>query len=132
MAKWLSEHCFFVAPAWRHGKRPGCRGGTVHTITLITNGLVTQLTYNWRGEVTSRVVGGQTTKYEYDKAGQLTQLTGPSGLALNFDYDPAHRLNGISDGLGASIAYTLDAGKLDQGRGLRFEQHARAHAQPRL
>ena len=73
------------------------------------NGIVTALTYNFRGQVLSSVTQGQTTTYSYDRAGQLTQVTSPSGTVSNFSYDAAHRLIGVSDGLGNSIALTLDA-----------------------
>ena len=76
------------------------------------NGLVTQLAYNFRGQITSRDVGGEITKYKYDLFGQISQLkqvTKPSGGVINFTYDNAHRLIGVSDELGNRIAYTLDA-----------------------
>jgi YD repeat-containing protein len=73
------------------------------------NGLVTTLAYDVRMRLTSRSVGGETTTYTYDNAGQLTQVTLPDGSFLSYAYDAAHRLTGISDNQGGRIAYTLDA-----------------------
>ena len=72
------------------------------------NGLVTTLAYDARQRVTSRSVGGETTTYTYDNAGQLTKVTLPDGSFLDYTYDNAHRLTGISDNLGNRISYTLD------------------------
>lgn len=73
------------------------------------NGLVTTLAYDARGRLTSRVSGNESTIYTYDNAGQLTQIILPDGSYLAYSYDQAHRLTGIADGVGNSIAYTLDA-----------------------
>lgn len=73
------------------------------------NGLVTTLTYNFRGQVTRRDAGGEVTSYTYDPAGELTQVTLPDGAYLSFSYDAAHRLTGMADAQGNRIAYTLDA-----------------------
>ena len=76
------------------------------------NGLVTDLTYYPRGWLKAKTVTGnysvETTTYEYDNAGQLTQVTLPDSV-LHYRYDDAHRLTDISDSLGNSIHYTLDA-----------------------
>ena len=76
------------------------------------NGLVTDLTYWPRGWLKSKTVTGnysvETTTYEYDNVGQLTQVTLPDSV-LHYRYDDAHRLTDISDSLGNSIHYTLDA-----------------------
>jgi RHS repeat-associated protein len=82
------------------------------------NGVVTNLSYNFRGQVTSSVTQGQTTTYSYDAAGQLTQLQAPSGAVHYFTYDGAHRLIGVSDALGNRLAYTLD------GAGNRTKEEA--------
>jgi RHS repeat-associated protein len=73
------------------------------------NGLITDLVYDARGRVLSRTTGLETTTYQYDGAGQLTQVTPPSGAFIVYSYDAAHRLTGIADHLGNRIAYTLDA-----------------------
>jgi YD repeat-containing protein len=73
------------------------------------NGMITKLGYDARLRLTSRNVGGETTIYTYDNAGQLTQVTLPDTSFLSYTYDAAHRMTGISDNLGNRIAYTLDA-----------------------
>ncbi|WP_177170334.1 RHS repeat protein [Nitrosomonas marina] len=73
------------------------------------NNLITTMTYNARRRLISRVVGSETTTYQYDSAGQLIRLTRPDNSSLYYTYDAAHRLTGITDGLGNVIRYTLDA-----------------------
>jgi YD repeat-containing protein len=72
------------------------------------NGLTTQLTYDPRGRLISRNVGGEVTTYTYDGVGQLTQVTLPDSSVINYTYDAAHRLTDVQDGLGNTIHYTLD------------------------
>ena len=106
------------------------------------NGLVTKLTYNFRGEVTSRKAGSEVTTYGYDAAGQLIKTTLPDGSFFSFTYDAAHRLIGIKDAAGDSVAYALDpasnvtktqifnpGGSLTQTRGYTYDEVNRvAHA----
>ncbi len=83
------------------------------------NNVVTTLTYWPRGWLHTRTVNGtQTTTYDYDGVGQLTQVTLPDNSALQYTYDTAHRLTDIQDGYmvggtltlsGNKIHYTLDA-----------------------
>lgn len=73
------------------------------------NGLTTTLTYDARGRMTSRSVGGETTDYTYDGVGQLTLVTLPDNSTLAYTYDAAHRLTQVTDGLGNKIVYILDA-----------------------
>jgi YD repeat-containing protein len=79
------------------------------TTIVDPNGLTTTLAYDLRQRLTSRTVGGETTGYAYDGAGQLTRVTLPDGSFLAYSYDGAHRLVGMQDNLGNRIAYTLDA-----------------------
>ncbi len=72
------------------------------------NGLLTTLAYAPRGWITSRAPGSETTTYDYDYAGQLTQVTLPDSSYLQYTYDNAHRLTQVQDNLGNKIAYTLD------------------------
>jgi YD repeat-containing protein len=85
--------------------------GRVGTITS-PNGVATALTYTPRGSLASRVVVAdgvsQTTTYQYDAVGQLLKVTLPDQSFLQYSYDDAHRLTGIFDSLGNSVAYTLD------------------------
>ncbi|MBX3630971.1 MAG: RHS repeat protein [Nitrosomonas sp.] len=72
------------------------------------NNLNTTLTYDARQRLISRVMGTETTAYQYDGVGQLIQLTRPDGSSLYYTYDAAHRLTDITDSLGNAIRYTLD------------------------
>lgn len=72
------------------------------------NGLITGLTFDARGRLTSRSAGGETTAYTYDGAGSLTGVALPTGAAYTYSYDAAHRLTGIADAQGNKLAYTLD------------------------
>lgn len=65
------------------------------------NGLMTTMTYHPRGWLSSRAasnsVATETTTYAYDNVGQLTRVTMPDGSMLNYAYEDAHRMVGISD-----------------------------------
>lgn len=50
----------------------------------------------------------ETTKYSYDNVGQLARLVQPDGSTTTFDYDEAHRLSGVRDGMGNRVKLTLD------------------------
>jgi RHS repeat-associated protein len=73
------------------------------------NGVVTTLTYDARQHLISRQVGTETTSFEYWPTGQLKKMTLPDASYLFYTYDAAHRLTQVSDGVGNSIDYTLDA-----------------------
>jgi RHS repeat-associated protein len=73
------------------------------------NGVVTTLTYDLRQRMKSRQVGTETTNYVYYPTGLLETVTLPDSSTVQYSYDTAHRLTGITDGAGNSIAYTLDA-----------------------
>jgi RHS repeat-associated protein len=73
------------------------------------NGLVTRITYNFRGQVASMAVQSRITTFAYDAVGNLIRITGPDGSFFALTYDAAHRLVGVADALGNTIAYTLDA-----------------------
>lgn len=73
------------------------------------NRVETLFEYDTRQRLLSRSVAGAVTRFEYDGVGQLTKVTLPDASALQYVYDPAHRLTEIADGLGNRIRYTLDA-----------------------
>ena len=72
------------------------------------NGVVTLNTYDLRQRLTSRSVGGQTTGYTYDAAGQLTRVTLPDASWVGYEYDDAQRQKAVLDNRGNRIDYTLD------------------------
>lgn len=73
------------------------------------NGVVTTLSYDARGRLTSRRIGDETTSYQYDGVGQLRKVSFADGSYLAYTYDGAHRLTEVADGQGNRITYTLDA-----------------------
>ncbi len=72
------------------------------------NDLVTILAYDNRQRLISKTVGSEVTSYQYDNAGQVKRITSPGASYLDFTYDAAHRLTGVTDNLGNRIQYTLD------------------------
>ena len=73
-----------------------------------SNGLITDIGYNWRGLPTAVTVGGETTTYSYNGAGRLTNVLLPSGASLTYGYDAAGRQTSISDADGNLISFNLD------------------------
>ena len=73
------------------------------------NGVVTKLAYTPRGWLQTRQVGGQTSTYGYDNAGNLTRVLLADGSHLDYTYDAAHRLTDISDAKLDHVHYTLDS-----------------------
>ncbi|PIV36172.1 MAG: type IV secretion protein Rhs, partial [Lysobacterales bacterium CG02_land_8_20_14_3_00_62_12] len=80
----------------------------------------TSLSYHARGWLLTRSVRANTngtpnatfdatTTLAYDNIGQVTRITQADGAYIAYVYDDAHRLTTISDNLGNSISYTLDA-----------------------
>jgi YD repeat-containing protein len=72
------------------------------------NGVLTVNTYDLRQRLLSTSVGGQSTSYTYDPAGQLTRLTRPDASWIGYEYDAAHRQVAVLDNRGNRIDYTLD------------------------
>ncbi len=81
------------------------------------NNVITDLQYHARGWLTHRKVRGSDnateaddaiTQMDYDATGQVIKVIQPDGDFINFTYDAAHRLTGITDALNNSITYTLD------------------------
>ena len=111
------------------GGHLGCRGQVFHVtnalghVTQITrynahgqpeeiidpNGLTTTLAYDTRQRLFSRTSGTETTRYEYDNAGQIRRAVFPDDSFLVYTYDGARRLTGVTDNLGNRVQYTLDA-----------------------
>jgi RHS repeat-associated protein len=85
------------------------------------NGVVTDLEYSPRGWLTARKIRGTApntevddaiTRFEYNDLGlmtKVTQVVQPQDSFVSFGYDPAHRLTSVTDSLGNSITYLLDA-----------------------
>lgn len=50
----------------------------------------------------------ETTRYQYDDAGQLTRVVAPDGSSIEYAYDAAHRLTDLRDGIGNTVHFSLD------------------------
>jgi YD repeat-containing protein len=77
------------------------------------NGVITTFTYAPRGWLLSTTVtqldgSSRLTQFGYTATGQLQKVTMPDGSFISYSYDPAHRLQGVSDSANDSITYTLD------------------------
>ncbi|TXI51417.1 MAG: RHS repeat protein [Lysobacter sp.] len=82
------------------------------------NDVITDFEYHPRGWLTARKVRGtdnavetddQVTSIEYWPTGLVKKVTQPDGAFTSYTYDAAHRLTGIADNAGNTIAYTLNA-----------------------
>ena len=72
------------------------------------SGVVTVNTYDLRQRLLTNTLGGETTTYTYDAAGQLTLVTEHDGTWIGFEYDDAHRQTAVKDDDGNRIDYVLD------------------------
>ena len=77
------------------------------------NGIVSALTYDARGWLTSVTVdpgaAQAVTSLTYDETGQITRITRPDGSFLDYSWDDARRLIRISNAANEKIIYTYDA-----------------------
>lgn len=78
------------------------------------NNVVTTLVYDVQGRLdTSTTAPGTSfeaiTNYDYDANGNLTKVTLPNGVVMEYSYDNAQRLTGMKDALSNTTTYTLDA-----------------------
>ncbi|SHM29350.1 RHS repeat protein [Rhizobacter sp. OV335] len=71
-------------------------------------GIVTVNTYDLRQRLLTNTVGGETTTYAYDEAGQLKKVSFDNGTWVGFDYDDAHRQVAAYDNKANRIDYVLD------------------------
>ncbi|MBI3867402.1 MAG: hypothetical protein HY299_02640 [Verrucomicrobia bacterium] len=88
------------------------------------NGVTNRFGYDLRGRLLTQEVlaalGNALTAFSYDVLGQMTSVTLPDGSKLGYHYDPAHRLQSVSNALGESITFVRD------GNGNVIEQNVRA------
>ena len=71
-------------------------------------GVLTVNTYDLRQRLLTNTVGGETTTYAYDEAGQLKKVSFDNGTWVGFDYDDAHRQVAAYDNKANRIDYVLD------------------------
>ncbi|WP_350027887.1 RHS repeat-associated core domain-containing protein [Methylovulum psychrotolerans] len=72
------------------------------------NGLQTVLAYDARGRLASAASGGRTTVFGYYPNGLASTVLTPANGKITYSYDDAHRLTGIANAAGESVAYSLD------------------------
>jgi RHS repeat-associated protein len=82
------------------------------------NGVVIDVEYDARGQATARKIRGidntteaddAITRIEYLPTGPVKKVTSPDGSFVAMTYDEAQRLTDVTDSLGNTIHYTLDA-----------------------
>jgi RHS repeat-associated protein len=77
------------------------------------NGVATDLAYDVHGRLIKRTIHptgrDEVMEMAYDAAGQVISVTSPDGSRLEYEYDDAHRLTAIKNGLGERIELTLNA-----------------------
>ena len=82
------------------------------TRVVDANGIVTVLSYNERGWMTTQTIqhasGDAVTAFSYEPTGQLDRVTRPDGSFLDYDYDAAMRLVMIADNNGDYIDIDVD------------------------
>jgi RHS repeat-associated protein len=92
------------------------------TQLIAANGLMTELSYNQRGWLSSNtVITGEgdnqtsaTTQYRYANSGnylgsgQVERIISPNGAVTKYTYDKAYRVKSMTNHLGESIEYVRD------------------------
>jgi RHS repeat-associated protein len=109
-----SNNISTIADPLGHVTRLTNHNGSGLPLTMIDpNNVTTIFTYDIRNRLLTCTVqassGNATTGFGYDAVGQIISVTLPNGSQLFYQYDAAHRLQSVSNILGESIAYTLDA-----------------------
>ncbi|WP_280910332.1 DUF6531 domain-containing protein [Streptomyces sp. SAI-208] len=66
-------------------------------------------TVSARGNASGADPAAYTTSYNYDAAGNRTQVIGPTGASITTTYDAVNRPSVVTDPLGNSTTYTYDA-----------------------
>ncbi len=95
------------------------------------NGVTTDLEYDAAGRLIARKTRGTDNAGEADDrilrmsywpTGEIKRITQPDGTWTEYSYDTAHRLTGVTDHIGNTIAYAIDAA------GERTGEETRDHA----
>lgn len=72
------------------------------------NGTTTVLEYDVRNRLVKQTVESDVISFSYDDIGQLTAITYPSGVKVNYAYTGSRLLSRIYDDQGNAILYTYD------------------------
>jgi RHS repeat-associated protein len=77
------------------------------------NGITTQMVYDALGRVQTitRNPGASqaVTSFNYDAVGDVSEVTAPDGVVLDYTYDDTRRLTSVTDSAGEHIDYTYNA-----------------------
>ena len=73
------------------------------------NGVTTDLAYTPQGWLASISTSGSTTSFEHNAVGDITKVTRGDGSSLVYTWDDARRLTAITNNLGETVEYSLDA-----------------------
>jgi RHS repeat-associated protein len=88
-------------------------GGGLPLTVVDQNSVTTTLTYDGRLNLNTSTLhtgaGNLVTTWTHDPANELTAVQLPDNSKLTYGYNNAHRLTTITDLLGNSVNYTLDA-----------------------
>ncbi|WP_143494865.1 MULTISPECIES: RHS repeat-associated core domain-containing protein [unclassified Pseudomonas] len=74
-----------------------------------SNGVATSFKFTVKGLLESVVVDGGETLFAYNSVGDVTRITDPNGGFLQYTYDESRRVIGVSNAMGESQTYVLDA-----------------------
>ncbi|MBV1911691.1 MAG: hypothetical protein KUG78_20530, partial [Kangiellaceae bacterium] len=73
-----------------------------------SNGLITNLVYNSRQWLMSIDSGGRLTTFAYDHVGNVSRVTSPSGIFVDYEYDLENRVVELTDTNSNKIEYSYD------------------------
>lgn len=108
----------FKNPLGQTSELLGYDGGGRVLASKDANGVVIHLEYDLRGRLAAQKVRGsddsvetddRITRFEYTPSGSASKITLPDGTYTRFIYDSALRLTDITDNVGDVMHFTLDA-----------------------
>jgi RHS repeat-associated protein len=81
-----------------------------HPQTVVdANNVSSTLTYAPQGWLASISTAGSVTSFEHNAVGDITKVTRGDGSSLTYTWDDARRLTAITNNLGETVEYSLDA-----------------------
>jgi RHS repeat-associated protein len=81
-----------------------------HPQTVVdVNSVSSSLTYAPQGWLASISTAGSVTSFAHNAVGDITKVTRGDGSSLTYTWDDARRLTAISNNLGETVEYSLDA-----------------------
>ncbi|OHC26344.1 MAG: sugar-binding protein [Pseudomonadales bacterium RIFCSPLOWO2_12_59_9] len=81
-----------------------------HPQTMVdANNVSSSLAYAPQGWLASISTAGSATSFEHNAVGDITKVTRGDGSSLTYTWDDARRLTAITNNLGETVEYSLDA-----------------------